>query len=81
MARIPACSMECLDQINRNGGDMKPLNVDETKAIAEVTAAMMDDVRAFDFANAPDSDIAEFLGYAYMEICEKVRERYEDVPF
>lgn len=82
MARIPACSMQCLRVIAALEGDMSNLRIDEREAVEIVAKSMMDDVRSFDFANAPDSDIVEFLGYAYIEICRALRDITDrDCPF
>ena len=61
---------------------MSRLNVAETEIVKSVALEIADDVRSFDFANAPDDDIVEFIGYAYIAICDRLRERYKhEVPF
>ena len=61
---------------------MRELMMDEKRAVNAVATDMLDDVRAFDFANAPASDIAEFMAYTYGAICEKLHQIYdEEVPF
>lgn len=74
--------MRCLDVLVKMEGDVDKLMIDEKQAIETVAKAMLDDVRGFDWANAPEADILEFMQYTYLAICDELSEIYErDCPF
>lgn len=73
---VGACSMRCLDAIHAVRGDMKLFKT-ETDAIRKAVEPHLADLRAFDYANAPASDIYEFAAWLYAECCDAVAREYE----